>query len=276
MKKFLARLSSLFGGQSAATRTTRPVELPQHKEAAQQTPMFEPVNDLERLLVLATTDTAKRPAFKAALLEADLFAATPEAPKIPVSHVIQPGEKLAIMNAADAQGKPIPAVFTAKERVAQAFGPDIGFVRVNGEALLDLFTGSGVVLNPGLSFGVLWTAEELSYLLGKMAERTIQEDTQVLLGVPSEPPNTLVTYLQTSLAKEPLIDEAWLALAHWPKTEARSWYLDVRSGSPADDARRVMAPIVKGTTFDRYPVDLIIGRPGAAGNGIRIKPLATH
>lgn len=276
MKKLLARILSVFSTQHPTSQERREIDVPALGRTEAHTE-FQPLNDIERLLVLAAGNPARRPEFKDALLTSDLYAATPDGPDVAESCSLQAGEKLKILNVTGPSGALVPAVFTSQARIAQVFGPGHGFLRINGEELLALFTGSGVFLNPGLSYGVFWNAEDLAALLGKMLERTLQEDTRVFLGVPAEPPDALIRYLQTELAREPIVKEAWLALAHWPNTSERSWYLDVRSDAPTDDTRGVMAKVLKGTSFDRYPIDLSVNRLDvAARQGIRIKPLTSH
>ncbi|MET2825369.1 enhanced serine sensitivity protein SseB C-terminal domain-containing protein [Mesorhizobium shangrilense] len=280
MKKFLAQLTSFLAKQpdDAVEAGATDIALPTRpKSIGSSNEHFQPINDLEYLLVEAATDPSKRDRFKEELLATDLFAATPEAPQTVQQRTTEFGEGVNIMNVVDADGKPIPAMFTSEARIVEVFGPGTGYIRVNGAILLGLVVKDGAVLNPGSSYGVRWTASELASLLGGPVQRTLEKDTQMFLGVPAERPEQLIANLHAFLRGEPKIKEAWLALAHWPETNDWSWYLDIRSEFAADDIAHLVSGVISKSSFGAYPVDVVVNVPNdTVGQGIRIKPSETH
>ncbi|HEV7290127.1 SseB family protein [Sphingomonas sp.] len=134
---------------------------------------FQPHNDIEQALMDAAVNPDARAAFHRALLDADLYAATPEAPAFAENRIAQEGERLSLLNVQGPDGAPVAAIFTAQERIVEVFGMDVGFVAIRGEELLSLVANQGAWLNPGFPYSVYWTPSELSAVLGKGMQRTI-------------------------------------------------------------------------------------------------------
>lgn len=238
---------------------------------------FQPHNDIERMLMQAAVDPDARADFQNALLEADLYAATPDAPRSPGARTVSGGEQLSLLNVRAPDGSPVAAIFTAQQRIVEVFGMGTGFVAIRGEDLLSLVAGQGAWLNPGFPYSVYWTPQELSAVLGKGQQRTIEQETQVMLGVPAEPPSALVAALQAVLGQDDRIVEAWLALAHWPEEGSSSWYLDVRTDLDGSAVRDLLAETFRHADYAGKPLDMVVNRPGdREGVGIRLAPLQTH
>ena len=238
---------------------------------------FQPHNEIERLLMEAAVNPDARAAFQGALLRADLYAATPEAPELPGARTISEGETLSLLNVQAPDGSAVAAIFTAQERIVEVFGLGAGFVAIRGEELLSLVAGQGAWLNPGFPYSVHWTPQQLSAVLGKGQQRTIEKETRVMLGVPAEPPAKLVAALQTILGRDDRIAEAWLALAHWPEQGSSSWYLDVRTDLDGSVVRDLLAETFRHADYAGRPLDMVVNRPGASeGAGIRVAPSQTH
>src|SRR6218665_1399156 len=91
-------------------------------EPAKPAPSFEPRNALEVALMAAARDPAARPDFERMLLDAELYVATPEAPAEAGERTVGAGETLRLLNVANPQGNPVPAIFTDEARLAELFG----------------------------------------------------------------------------------------------------------------------------------------------------------
>lgn len=234
---------------------------------------FHPVNELEQFLMSASTDQTARAAFQRVLLADDLLVATPEVPSRTEERTLQTSENIQILNVSDQNGQPIPAVFTSQERLAECFGYGTGYIAMNGETLFTILMNDGAVLNPASAYGVRWAASDLAAMLGKPIRRVVEKETKVMLGVPSERPERLIAKLTETISRDERIQEAWLALAHWPDRDDWSWYLDIRSNSSSDDIGTTIAEALANTDKNEKPVDVVVNPPNAAdGNGIRIKP----
>jgi len=239
-------------------------------------PAFTPRNALEAALVAAAHDPEARGDFERLLLQSDLFVATPEAPTEPSERVAGEGETLRILNVTGPEGSSVPAMFTDEARLAEAFGAGSGYARLPGATLIEMFAQSGAILNPGLGYGVHWSADDLAHMLGKPVRRTITKDTQILLGTPAKRPEALIQQLRAAIADASSVEQAWLALAQWPDGQA-SWYLDLRSSADPDSVAALITDILRGGRFDGLSVDLVINAPSAEpGNGIRLKPAELH
>lgn len=266
MRKLFGDLFSRRGGKPAAQAPGPPSEAG-----------FHPQNALEALLVEAVRDPAQRTRFQQALLAADLYAATPEAPADSGWRTTESGEELRLLNVEAPDGAPVAAVFTAEARVAEVFGAGAGYVRMKGEDLLGVVAGHGAWLNPGSPYSVHWTPDHVAAMLGRPVSRTVQQETQVLLGSPSERPEALIAALQSALGGDRRIGGAWLALAHWPDEDKQSWYLDVRTGLSADEVNALLAETFKTVDFAGRPLDMVVNGAGdEAGAGIQVAPVRRH
>jgi hypothetical protein len=108
---------------------------------------FMPLNDLERLLMAAASggDDARK-AFEAALLTEPLYAATPEGDGT--------GDVVTLLSVEHRGALRATALFTAAERAAGVFGPDVRTVSWPGRVLLETVAENPAVLNPGQPYGV--------------------------------------------------------------------------------------------------------------------------
>lgn len=241
------------------------------------TPPFVALNELEVLLIAASTAPNKRSEFQKVMLESDLLAATPEARNDSGWRTLKTSERVSLLNVPAPDGVPVAAIFTSEQRIVDAFGAGTGFIQMNGAALLELVAESGAFLNPGSAYGVHWTADQISAVLGKPVRITIEKETQIMLGVPKERPDALLAALTRSLSAESRIREAWLALAHWPDEDRWAWYLDVRTAMSADDVGAMLAEALKLTGETGLMLDMTVTNENAAeGSGIRLVPITTH
>jgi len=261
MKSFL---SSLFGKKGVGSQ-------PAHTGTSD----FQAQNVLERALMAAPVDPAARPAFVQLVLKSELYVATPEAPPAARDRMLERDEMVNFFTVAGPDGTPLPALFTSEARVAEVFGGGTGYMRFNGATLLEMVAADGAVLNPGLDYGVHWSAADLATMLGRPVRRVIDKDTNVLLGSPAAPPDALIRDLAALFREDGRIEQAWLALAHWP-TGGPAWYLDVRSNVDPEEVNAVLGEVIGRSDLEGLSLDIVINPPGGAdGIGIQIKPAET-
>jgi len=280
MKKLLGHVASMFRVKSDGPKSKPKPEPPQPTPPApSRAPFvaFQPHNEIEQMLMEAATKPEAREAFERALLEADLYAATPEASVEVGTRTLSQGERVGLLNVQGPDGAPVAAVFTAQERIVEVFGMGVGFIAMKGDVLLDIVASSGAWLNPGFPYSVHWKPEELGAVLGKPMPRTVKKDTQIMLGTPAEPPIKLIESLQAVLGHDSRIAEAWFALAHWPEDGKSSWYLDVRTDLDGAVVQSLLAQTFKQADYAGRPLDMVVNKPGhQQGAGIRIAPLHIH
>jgi hypothetical protein len=225
----------------------------------------------------AATKPEARNAFQRALLEADLYAATPDVSPSVGARTVSQDERISLLNVQGPDGSAVAGIFTAQDRLAEVFGMGVGFIAMKGNVLLESVSESGAWLNPGFPYSVHWKPDELVAVLGKPVARTLKTATQIMLGSPAEPPTNLIESLKAVLGHDRRIAEAWFALAHWPDDGKSSWYLDVRTDLDSGVVRSLLADTFKHADYAGRPLDLIVNKPdGQQGTGIRVAPLLVN
>jgi hypothetical protein len=129
-------------------------------------------------------------------------------------------------------------------------------------SLFEITLGAPLFLNPKSPYGKEFLPEEVRHLLSdgvgqKPAQRTVEKDTNVLLGQPLQYPSRMIHSLTQLLAKHRNVKRAFLALMHDPSVDQKPHLI---IGIEVDgDFERVMreAGNVAGDTApDGEPVDL--------------------
>lgn len=233
--------------------------------------MFEPENDIERMLMRASAEPAERPAFARALMDSQIFVVLVPDADHPVVHgpdgktVVAEGTTLSLPSAMRGDEKLIP-FFTAPSRARNWFKGDH---IVSPDLTRDLFgryPGAPFVLNPGSDYGKDYTPGEVARMLaGEFDQRapqtiTTQAPEQILLAHPKEIPTDLIEALTRELAAVKSVHGAWLMLAvHAGQTE-QSWMLGVdHEGSwhVVRDAigRAIVGDILGGRLLDALPLE---------------------
>lgn len=223
---------------------------------------FEPLNDLERLLMAAASGGAgERAAFEAAVPDAELWV------------VPAPGQTAADelrLRTVAQDGRPATAVFTARERALQSIGPDAEPAAFPGRALLETIRENPALLNPGHGYGARWSPDAMAALIGRPNPAPADRyPTQVAR--PADTPPGLVDALTRELGAEPAVKAAWLALARWNDGE-EGFLLDIRAAGEAP-VPVLMNRALAGVTLDTR-LDVVVGSPDAApGAGLEIVPV---
>lgn len=230
--------------------------------AASDRPAFEPLNDLERLLMAAASGGAdERAAFEAAVPDADLWvvpAAGETGPDVMRLRTVVQGEA----------GRPFTAVFTARERALQSLGAGVEPVSYGGRILLEAIRENPAILNPGHGFGVRWSLEAMSALIGRPVP-PVRDRYPTEVAVPASTPPGLVEALTRELPAAPGVKAAWLALARWSDGD-EGFLLDLRAEPGGVHVQVLMNRVLAGVTLDAR-LDVVVGPPEAApGAGLEI------
>ena len=229
---------------------------------ASPSPAFSPLNDLEVLLMAASSGGAdERAAFEAAVPTSKLWAV--------VADEDAATDTLRLRTVTPKDGRPATAIFTAKERALAVFGEDAAAEAFDGRALLEVIRVNPAVLNPGQPYGVSWPPAALSAMVGApLPPPDARWPTH--LAMPKETPEGLVEGLKREFAADPSVKAAWLALARWSDSEEAGFYLDVRM--PAGEAQLpgLMERALKDVGLDAR-LDAGVRAPEApAGIGLEI------
>lgn len=227
-------------------------------------------NALEQSLRLAADEPAHRPDFFKTLLNSTVYVlGTAGTGK---GHVtLEAGSNISIANWHKADGSAVIPFFSSLQTLQGSIDREESYVEIPARSLFEITLGAPLFLNPKSPYGKEFLPEEVRHLLSgetgqKPMQRTVEKDTKVLLGQPSQYPSRMVNSLTQLLAKHRNVKRAFLALMHDASIDQKPHLV---IGIEADgDFERVMreAGSVAGDTApDGEPVDLcrvLEGEPG--------------
>jgi hypothetical protein len=230
--------------------------------------MFEPENDIERLLMRASTQPSERPAFARGIVDAEVFvvlvADRPIVPGPDGNTSIAEGTKLSLPSAVRGEEKLIP-FFTAPSRARTWYTGDHVVAPERTRDLFGRYPDTPFVLNPGSDYRKDFTAPEVKRMLAGQFEQgpqTIitQAPEQVLLAHPKQIPTALIEALAREFAGLDSVRGAWLMLAMRAGESEQSWMLGVDhkgSWQEVRDAigRAVAGDVLGGRMLDAKPLD---------------------
>ena len=231
--------------------------------------MFEPENEIERMLVRAANEPSERSTFLRVLLDAEIVVGlVPESGHFvqgPDGHAIVPeGTTLNLQSVMRGEERLLP-FFTAPSRARAWFSGDHIVAPECTRDLFGQYPEASFVLNPGSDYGKEFTPAEVKRLLAGHFEEgaetiTIPAGEQVMLGHPSDVPNELIAALSREFSAEKSIRGAWLMLAARAGHPDQSWMLGVDhegswSNVLAAINRAIAGNVLKGRPLDAVPLE---------------------
>ena len=177
-------------------------------------------NELERLLKLAVTEPAHRPAFFRELLEATvLILGDSEQVQQDGDITLNADTPVNIQHWEKQDGGSIIPFFTSLEALQKAVEDEQPFIAMPARVLFDITQGADLFLNPKAEYGKEFYPEEVAMLLAtggvvKPVEHYVDKETQILLGQPEEYPSAMVDALTTLFSQRKPVRRAFLALMH--------------------------------------------------------------
>ena len=231
--------------------------------------MFEPENDIERLLMRASAEPAERPGFARAIIDAEIFVVLvsdggPIVPGADGQITIPAGTKLTLPTAMRGEERLIP-FFTAPSRARIWFKGDHIVAPDRTRDLFGRYPDTPFLLNPGSDYGKEFTPGEIKRLLAGQFDdgsQTIVTDKsqQVMLGHPKEVPTALIEALKREFSEVRSIRGAWLMLAMLAGNTEQSWMLGVDHTGAWQDvqdaiSRAIAGDILKGWILDAVPLE---------------------
>jgi SseB protein C-terminal domain/SseB protein N-terminal domain len=231
--------------------------------------MFEPQNDIERMLLRASADPAARPGFALALMDAEIFLVliSEDGPIVTGPDgkaVIPEGTRLTLASVVRGEDKLLP-FFTAPSRARSWYKGEHIVAPERTRDLFGRFPDAPYALNPGSDFAKDFTPGEVQRMLAGLFDegpqtRTTEPPEKVLLVHPGEIPEDLVAALRSELGATKSVRGAWLMLAMRAGQPERSWMLGVDHDGSWDDVlaaigRAVAGDVLKGRILDAKPLD---------------------
>lgn len=186
---------------------------------------FDVRNELEEALVAAAQDPAARGPFLRLLLDSTVFVVGRV--KDENGHnresagemMIQPGEGLALFQAALPDGRPCIPFYSSVRWLSGCLHEDASYVALPARTLFETAVGATFVLNLGAPWGKELLPEEVTRLLesgGVGEEAAIDAPREVRLGLPSVEPTALLAALTTVFSRHPEVSEAFLGMIQFP------------------------------------------------------------
>ncbi|HIP94696.1 MAG TPA: enhanced serine sensitivity protein SseB, partial [Leucothrix sp.] len=184
--------------------------------------MLLPVNELEKALHKAAADNTQAPAFYEELMESKVFIlGKPEENADSGKFTLEEEQALIIQHwEREADKSPVVPFFTSLQMLQQAINDDEPYLELPTASLFQLTMGAPLVLNPNSEFGMEFEPEDVAVLLDSdllvNSEHILDEETEVLLGIPSEVPSAFNTVLSDYFAKHPQVESAYLGTIQIP------------------------------------------------------------
>ena len=177
--------------------------------------MLLPTNDLEKALHKAAADHNQAPAFYEELMESKIFIlGKPEEENVG-KFTLEEEQALIIQHwEREADKSPVVPFFTSLQMLQQAIETDEPYLELPTAALFQLTMGAPLVLNPNSEFGMEFDPEDIAVLLDTdlmvNSEHILDEETEVLLGIPENVPDSFTSLLSKFFAKYEQVEAAYL------------------------------------------------------------------
>ncbi|MFT3892287.1 MAG: enhanced serine sensitivity protein SseB C-terminal domain-containing protein [Anaerolineales bacterium] len=154
-------------------------------------------------------------------MEFDLFLLIDTAGAQYGSFVAKQGDTMRIKSVSmDGQYR-IP-IFTSERRLREFITTQESFAQLKGQDLFTMLASQATeaILNPGASYGKLFTHDEIVSLANGTyfgpKQQVLQKETQVLIGMPAEYPAKLIETLQRYFRTNPQVKKAYYGQVHMP------------------------------------------------------------
>lgn len=227
--------------------------------------MFEPENDIERLLMRAATEPAARPAFARALMDTQIYVVlVPDKPLVPGPDgkvTAPPGARLSLQAATRGEEK-LVAFFTSPLRAREWFKGEHIVAPEKARELFARHHNAAFFLNPGSPYGKDFLPGEVKGLLeGHFGDEprteTIQKPEQVLLAHPKEVPTDLIAQLAREFGALDSVRCAFLMLAIRAGSSEPSWMLGVDHNGSWEDVRAAIGRALHGDVLGGRMLDAV-------------------
>ncbi|PVZ85440.1 endopeptidase IV [Serratia sp. S1B] len=232
-------------------------------------------NELEHLLKSAVSQPAYRPAFFRQLLEATVYILGDSEQVQPQGEIMLDAETpVNIQHWEKQDGSSVVPFFSSLALLQQAVEGEHPFIAMPARVLFEITQGANLFLNPKAEYSKEFFPDEIAMLLAtggvvKPVERDIEQETQLLLGQPTDYPVAMVDALTTLFSQRKLVRRAFLALIHDQAVDEKPNLLiglEVK-GEPAEiDALISEAGMVASETAPNDdPVDFCLVEENARG-----------
>jgi hypothetical protein len=186
--------------------------------------MLLPTNDLEKALHKAAADNTQAPAFYEELMDSKIFILGKPEEEDTGKFTLEEEQAIIIQHWEREEDKsPVVPFFTSLQMLQQAIDTDEPYLELPTTTLFELTMGAPLVLNPNSEFGMEFEPEDVAVLLDTdlmvNSKHLLDEDTEVLLGVPHDVPEEFKTVLSQLFAKHVNVESAYLGTIQIPNQD---------------------------------------------------------
>lgn len=224
----------------------------------------EPENRLETLLRLAASEPAHRPEFCKVLLESNVLVLGSTDQDLSAEGQLQEGSAISIVNWQEDSGNDVIPFFSSMSALEESVETDEPYLEMPVNVLFEMTLGTKLIMNPHSEYGKEFYPDEIKFLLSngiieESTQRTIEEDTEVLLGEPENYPAQLVDSLTTLLSKHTNVSAAYLGLIHDAShDEEPNLIIGVQGEDDLETVIQEAGLVARDTTVGDEVIDFII------------------
>jgi len=183
--------------------------------------MLLPTNNLEKALHKAAADHSQAPAFYEELMESKIYVLGKPEEEDVGKFTLEEEQALIIQHwEREADKSPVVPFFTSLQMLEQAIETDEPYLELPTATLFQLTMGAPLVLNPNSEFGMEFDPEDVAVLLDTdlmvNSEHVLDEQTEVLLGIPQGVPDAFTTLLSEYFSRQKQVEAAYLGTIQIP------------------------------------------------------------
>jgi hypothetical protein len=220
-------------------------------------------NVLEKSLKSAATEPAYRPEFIKTLLKSNILVlGTINGGK--GEQTLSTGQAVEIKNWTKQDGSPVIPFFSSVETLQNSINFEESYLVMEAKALFELTQGANLVLNPKSPYGKEFFSEEIADMLLSGAaqmpiSRTMEAETNVLLGEPNNYPIGMVKSLNILLPKYLNVSRAFLAVMRTTSlNEKPCLVIGIEAVGDSQSVLRDIGNVASATLSEGEVVDLFL------------------
>lgn len=186
--------------------------------------MLLPNNDLEKALHKAAADHNEAPAFYEELMESKIFVLGKPEEEDTGKFTLEEEQAVIIQHwERETDKSPVVPFFTSLQMLQNAIASDEPYLELTTVDLFQLTMGAPLVLNPNSEFGMEFDPEDIAILLDTdlmvNSEHILDEQTEVLLGIPENVSETFTGVLTEYFSRHKEVEAAYLGTIQIPEDD---------------------------------------------------------
>jgi len=219
-----------------------------------------PENDLETLLLKASSDSSARKDFYVKLLWSELFVLTAEETTLEQGNkILEKDTEVKLINLENGE---LP-VFTSTNRIFDKgyIKEQVPFMAMKGHDLFNLTKGAKLILNPYSDYGKELLPSEIERLLdGSIFEQTnditIEKETQIQIGQLKIYPDKLIKSLSDLFITKPKTKAAYIAAIRINETKPH-YLIGIEYEGQFNEITKVAGPLAEKHLTNNEIVDFV-------------------